>query len=167
MTSPTKPKRSVLIVCHANVSRSVMAEAILRKMLDKRGVADQFTIDSGGVAYYARDGALASLDARLALEDIDIVISPETVSIDLKRHRHLVSAADIIFAMTNEQLAMIAEGFPEAHDKPVYTLRDYAGLGGNIEDPQGQDENVFRSCREEIFDCWTRSVDRLIDGGGF
>ncbi len=161
------PKRSILIVCHANVSRSVMAEAILRRMLSDRGVADLFEIESGGVAYYARDGALASLDARLALEDIDIAISPETVSVDLKRQRHLVSGADIIFAMTDEQITMIAEGFPEARDIPIFTLKDYAGIGGNIEDPQGQDECVFQSCRDEIFECWTRSIDRLIDRSGF
>jgi protein-tyrosine phosphatase len=159
----TSDKLSILIVCHANVSRSVMAEAILRKMLEERGVADRFAIESGGVAYYARDGALASLDARLALEEIGIEISSATVSTDLKRQRHLVREADIIFAMTDEQIAMIAEGFPEAADKAVYTLKQFAGTPGNIDDPQGQDESVFRACREEIHDCLRRSIDRLIE----
>lgn len=159
-------KLSILIVCHANVSRSVMAEAILRTMLEERGVADRFAIESGGVAYYARDGALASLDARLALEEIGIEISSQTVSIDLKRQRHLVRDADIIFAMTEEQVAMIAEGFPEARGKAVYTLKEFAGTAGNIEDPQGQDESVFRACCEEIYDCLRRSIDRLIERSG-
>ena len=51
---PTDPgkARTLLIVCHANVSRSIMAEAILRRMLIERGAADRFRIVSGGVAYY-------------------------------------------------------------------------------------------------------------------
>lgn len=139
-----------------------MAEAILRRMLCQRGAEDRFIIESGGIAYYARDGALASLDARLALEEIGIAIPPETVSIDLKRHRHLVRAADVIFAMTAEQVAMIASGFPEAQGKPVYTLKQYAGDAGDIDDPQGQDESVFNACRDAIVDCWQRSIDRLL-----
>ncbi len=157
----------VLIVCHANVSRSVMAEAILRTMLDAHGVAERFKIESGGVAYYARDGALASLDARLALEEIGIIIPRDTVSTDLKRHRHLVSAADVIFAMTEEQVGMIASGFPEAQDKPVYTLKQYAGRAGDIDDPQGQEESVFNFCRDEIAQCWQESIERLILRRGF
>lgn len=144
-----------------------MAEAILRRMLSERGASERFAITSGGIAYYARDGALASLDARLALEEIGIEISPTTVSTDLKRHRHLVDAADVIFAMTDEQVAMVAAGFPEAQGKPVYTLKEYAGRAGNIEDPQGQDESVFTACRDEIVDCWQRSLERLIHRVGF
>lgn len=155
-------KRSLLIVCHANVSRSVMAEAILRRMLAERNATDRFSIESGGVAYYARDGALASLDARLALEEIGIDIAADTVSIDLKRHRHLVSAADVIFAMTDEQVAMLHEGFPEARGKAIYTLREFAGDSGDIEDPQGQDTSVFNACRDVIFECWRKSIDRLL-----
>ena len=153
---------AILIVCHANVSRSVMAEAILRRMLQDRGVANRFTVSSGGVAYYARDGALASLDARLALEDIGIGISRDTVSTDLKRHRTPVLRADLILAMTAEQIDMLNRGFPEAADKAIFTLKEYAGSAGDIEDPQGQAESVFTACRDEIHSCLKHSIDRLI-----
>ena len=33
-------RRRILIVCHANVSRSIIAEALLRKMLAERGRDD-------------------------------------------------------------------------------------------------------------------------------
>lgn len=160
-TDPRKP-RTLLIVCHANVSRSIMAEAILHRMLIERGAADRFRIVSGGVAYYARDGALASLDARLALEEIGIEIAAETVSTDLKRHRHIVSSADVIFAMTAEQVAMLETGFPEARGKTIYTLKEFAGDAGDIDDPQGQEPSVFNACRDEIVECWRRSIDRLL-----
>ncbi len=154
---------SILIVCHANVSRSVMAEAILRRMLEERGLTDRFELTSGGVAYYARDGALASLDARLVLEDIGIEIDKNTKSTDLKRHRHLIENADLIFAMTTEQVEMLEQGFPEAAGKAIFTLKQYAGAPGDIEDPQGQSESVFAACRDEINDCLCASIERLIE----
>ncbi len=139
-----------------------MAEAILGRMLRDRGVADRFTVSSGGVAYYARDGALASLDARLVLEDIGIRISRDTVSTDLKRHRAPVRDADVILAMTAEQVDMLNRGFPEAAGKAIFTLEEYAGLAGDIDDPQGREESVFAACRDEIYACLERSIDRLL-----
>jgi len=58
------PYRKILFICHANTSRSVIAEALLKKMLTERALQDHLTVMSGGVANYARDGALVSMDAR-------------------------------------------------------------------------------------------------------
>ena len=51
MSAPTR----VLFVCHANVCRSPMAEAIFRHLACEAGVADAFEIDSAGVM--ALDGS--------------------------------------------------------------------------------------------------------------
>jgi protein-tyrosine-phosphatase len=56
---------------------------------------------------------------------------------------------------------MLRAGFPEAEDKPVYTLKAYAGAPGDIEDPAGQDEAVFAACRDEIKTALRRAVERL------
>jgi protein-tyrosine-phosphatase len=56
-----------LFVCHANTSRSVMAHALLQRMLAERGLDSQVHVSSAGVSPHARDGMYASLDARLAL----------------------------------------------------------------------------------------------------
>jgi protein-tyrosine phosphatase len=153
--------RRILIICHANTSRSVIAEALLRKMLHERSLADRFDVSSGGIAPFARDGALVSLDARLVLRDEGIHLPGTSVATDLKNNRHLISAADLILAMTEEQIRMLRAGFPEAADKPVYTLKDFAGAPGDIEDPAGRDEEVFAACRDEIKASLLRAVDRL------
>ena len=58
--------RTVLFVCHANTCRSVMAHALLERMLRERGVDGAVRVRSAGVGNIARDGMLSSLDARLS-----------------------------------------------------------------------------------------------------
>ena len=40
-------KIKVLFICHGNICRSPMSEFILRDMVAKRGIADQFEIAAG------------------------------------------------------------------------------------------------------------------------
>lgn len=155
--------RNVLIICHANTSRSIIAEALLRQILTARGIADRVIVRSGGIAPFARDGALVSLDARLVLREDGIHLPPDSTATDLKRHRDLIAAADLILAMTAEQIDMLHGGFPEARGKEIYTLRAFAGRPGDIADPAGQDEAFFAACRDEIKACLLQAVDRLID----
>ena len=156
--------RRVLFVCHANTSRSIIAEAVLLRLLREQGLADAITVRSGGIAPYARDGSLVSLDARFVLREIGIELEPEAGATDLKRQRHLLVEADLILVMTDEQRRMLAAGFPEAEGKTVLTLRELAGEAGDIADPSMQDEDVFRRCREEIQRCLERGLGRLVEG---
>ncbi len=155
------PYRTILFICHANTSRSVIAEALLRKMITARALHDHLTVMSGGVASYARDGALVSMDARLVLRDEGIHLPADSVSTDLKRNRHLISAADLILAMTQEQVRMLRDAFPEAAGKEVYTLKEFAGGSGDIEDPVGKGDDVYAACRDEIKACLERAITRL------
>ena len=160
--SPTSP-RQVLIVCHANTSRSIIAEKVMLRLIAQRAVGDRLAVRSGGIAPFARDGSLVSLDAYFVLREIGIEIPRETGATDLKRQRHLLEAADISLVMTDEQRRMLAAGFPEANGKPVYTLKELAGEAGDIDDPAMKDEDVFRYCRDEIVRCLEQGFDRLLE----
>jgi len=153
--------RKILFICHANTSRSIIAEALLKKMLEERALHDHLTVESGGIASYARDGALVSMDARLVLRDEGIHLPADAVSTDLKRNRHLIADADLILAMTDQQVRMLRESFPEAADKAVFTLKAFAGGHGDIEDPVGKSEDVFAACRDEIKACLEQALARL------
>ncbi len=154
--------RKILIICHANTSRSVIAEAILKRMIDEHALHERLTVESGGVAAYARDGALVSMDARLVLRDEGIHIPPEATATDLKRNRYLVEDADLILAMTGQQVKMLQDNFPEACGKEVYTLKEFAGISGDIEDPVGKGDEEFAACRDEIKMCLERALRRLL-----
>jgi low molecular weight protein-tyrosine phosphatase len=162
--SDAASRRRILIICHANTSRSIIAEAVLLRLLASRGMDDRFEVRSGGIAPYARDGSLVSLDARFVLRDIGIDLPEGAGATDLKRQRHLVEAADLILAMTDEQRRMLAKDFPEAGGKPVVLLRELAGESGDIADPSMQSEDVFRHCRDEIVRCLETGLARLVEG---
>ncbi len=147
-----------------------MAHVLLERMLAERGAGHGIRIRSGGVASYARDGMLPSLDARLVLREDGIDLSEDgLVSTDLKRHRHLVAEADLILTMTAAQREAVAV-LSGADGRPVFTLREFAGEHGDIGDPATQGEAAFRACRDEIKRCLARALDRLLatlaDGSG-
>jgi len=162
------PYKHVLFVCHANTSRSVMAEHLLIRLLSDHAVPpDAVLVTSGGIAPYARDGSLVSLDTRLVLRDVDIHLEPDAVARDLKRgHRHLLEQADLILTMTQQQVDMVRAQTSDAGElaKPVMTLRDFADLGGDIEDPAGQDESVFTATRNRVAHALEHALPKLVPG---
>ncbi len=140
-----------------------MAEHILKRELELRGMHTVVQVTSAGIAAYARDGALVSLDTRLALRDDDIHIGEEATSTDLKRHPEMLDEADLVIAMTEEQARSLIEKFPGAAGRTVHTLRSFTGGAGDIEDPYEKGDLVFAACREEIKRLIPVLIDRLFE----
>ncbi len=154
--------RTVLFVCHANTCRSVMAHVLLEKMLRERAIDGAVRVRSAGVGNVARDGMLPSLDARIVLREDGIHLAEDTLtSTDLRRHRYLITEADLILTMTGHQKAAVA-AFAEVAGRPLYTLREFAGGVGDIEDPMLQGEDKYRACRDEIRACLEQTLDKLM-----
>ena len=162
MKSDERPVSTVLFVCHANTCRSVMAHALLEQMLHERGVDGAVRVRSAGVGNIARDGMLASLDARLVLRESGVHLGEDTiVSTDLRRHQYLLREAALILTMTESQKTAV-KALAETDGRAVFTLREFAGGAGDIEDPVLQGEAKYRACRDEIHDCLENSIDRLL-----
>ncbi|MGH7276986.1 MAG: low molecular weight protein arginine phosphatase [Candidatus Rokuibacteriota bacterium] len=154
--------KTVLFVCHANTCRSVMAQVLLERMLAERDRGRTIRVSSGGVGNTARDGMIPSLDARLVLREAGIHLAETTiVSTDLRQHRDRITDADLILTMTAQQRLVVA-ALAAPDGRPVFTLREFAGEGGDIGDPMGQDDDVYRACRDEIKRCLELSLDRLL-----
>ncbi len=153
---------NVLLVCHANTCRSVMAHVLLEKMLGARGVNGSVRVRSGGIANHARDGMIPSLDARIVLREDDIHLAENAfASTDLRRHREIVAEAHLIVTMTGQQKAMIA-AYEEAQGRPILTLHELAGEGGDVDDPFGQGEDRYRATKDEIKRCLELGVARML-----
>jgi protein-tyrosine-phosphatase len=122
----------------------------------------QVRVRSAGIAPYARDGALVSLDTRMALRDIGIHLGDDATSTDLKRHPELLNRADLVIAMTEQQARDLLVRFVVPSGLPVHTLRSFVGETGDIDDPFEQGDQVFTRCREEITRLVPRVIDRLV-----
>ena len=155
--------RTVLLVCHANTCRSVMAHVLLEKMLAEREVRGRVLVRSGGIANHARDVMIPSLDARIVLREDGIHLAEDAMtSTDLRRHRDMITDAHLILTMTAQQKEMLGT-YEEAREQPIFTLKEFAGEEGDIGDPFDQGEERYRACRDEIKRCLTKSVDRLLE----
>jgi len=103
-----------------------MAEHLIVRGLRQRGAEGCVRVRSAGIAPYARDGALVSLDTRMTLRDVGIHLGEEATSTDLKRHPEMLQAADLVIAMTEQQARDLRQRF-QVHDTlEVHTLRGFA-----------------------------------------
>src|SRR5215469_10175762 len=147
--------KNVLLVCHANTCRSVMAHVLLEQLLEARQAGARVIVRSGGIANHARDGMIPSLDARIVLPE------DAMTSTDLRRHRELIAEAHLILTMTVQQKEMLG-AYEEARGRDIFTLKEFVGEAGDIHDPFEQGEDKYRYCRDEIKRCLTKGVDRLL-----
>ena len=154
----------VLIICAANTARSIMAEHMLRRELGARGAGAAIEIRSAGIAPYARDGALVSLDTRMALQ------------VDRDRYRRRgdlnrpqAASGDAGGGRPGDRDDRAAGARPpralsSRRRAPVFTLRAFADESGDIEDPFEKGDEMFDLCRDEIERLIPRVADRLLGG---
>ena len=122
----------IVIVCTANICRSPMAEAMIRRGLRECGPdAAHVIVESAGV--YGHEGSPIAPGSAAALNALGI-------EDDGHRGRLLtpaiVDAADLVLTMEEQHRDAILAGSPEAHDR-TFTLREFARLAGGEAPPAG------------------------------
>ena len=143
------PFRSILIVCSVNTARSRIAEGYLRDFFSRNKL--DVEVKSGGISSHARDGMLISMDAKLVMEEIGIKLSDNSLSIDLKKYPELIKKADLILTLTEKHKKEIHEFIDKDH-KVIYTIKEFGGKSGDIDDPSMKEE-IFKKVRDEIIEC--------------
>ncbi|MFX1314695.1 MAG: hypothetical protein ACFE9T_02445 [Promethearchaeota archaeon] len=151
------PYRSILVVCSVNTARSRIAEGFLKNFFFQHDF--DIEIKSGGISSHARDGMLISMDAKLVMEEIGIKLSENSVSIDLKKHPELIKNADLILTFTEKHKKELKE-FININNKEILTLKEFAGLTGDIKDPSMKEIEGFRTARDEILDCLLKGFNK-------
>ncbi len=151
------PYEKILVVCSVNTARSRMAEGFLNDFFSKANL--NVKVDSGGIASNARDGMLISMDAKLAMGEIGIKLSETALSQDLKKYPKLISDADLILTLTNKHREEIRKLF-NIDGKEIFTIKEFAGETGDIEDPSMKELEGFRIARNEIIDCLMKGLNK-------
>jgi len=157
----TFPYKTILVACSVNTARSRMAEGYLRKFCTDNEL--DVEILSGGISSHARDGMLISMDAKFAMKEEDIYLSETALSVDLKKkeHRHLIDKADLILTLTKKHKEEIKKYVKNNH-KEIYTLKEFAGECGDIEDPSMKGIEGFRIARDKIKECLDKGLQKYI-----
>lgn len=112
----------ILFICLGNICRSPMAEGVFRHVVDSRGDADRFLIDSAGVGGW-HVGDPPDTRARAAARGRGIDISAQ-------RARRIVGddfeRFDAIIAMDDDNLATLLRLAPEQHRSKVRLFLEFA-----------------------------------------
>lgn len=127
----------IIFVCSGNTCRSPMAECAFEELLREEGVSG-VEVESRGVV--ANVGAPISENARKALEEAEIPLK-EHVATQITTDDIL--ASDLVICMT-ERHKMRLGNLPK-----VFTLHQMTGCG-DIKDPYGGDEKVYKECLNEL-----------------
>ncbi|MFX1310360.1 MAG: low molecular weight protein arginine phosphatase [Promethearchaeota archaeon] len=141
------PYKNILVVCSVNTARSRMAEGFLKDIFSKINL--RVKISSGGISSNAREGMLISMDAKLAMEEVGISLPENVLSIDLKKHPQLIKQADLILTLTSKHKKEILAFF-DIDSKEIFTIKEFGGESGDIEDPSMKGIEGFRKTRDEI-----------------
>lgn len=134
----------VLFVCSGNTCRSPLAAAFFRKALEGRPGMGAVEVASAGLS--ALDGEPASRQAREVAREWGL---------DLEAHRsrrasrELLAGARLILTMTADHKRRVLETAPETAGR-VFTLGEYAGTPGDVEDPFGSDLERYRATARQL-----------------
>ena len=139
----------ILFVCTGNSCRSVMAQGLMRAVVQRAGI-DSVTAESAGI--FAVSGMQPTRETLRVLQDVGVDASPHRARMLTS---DLVDAADLICVMEQFQLEEVVRRFPGAKDR-THLLKTYSmpnpppDLNPNIADPIGKPLEVYEVCFSDI-----------------
>ncbi len=138
----------IFIICTANVCRSPLGEAILKKLVKEENLSSLVEVESCGI--WAMDGQEPSDLAKQVAEENHL---------DLSHHRSCslipekIIHADLILCMALEHKEHLQRLFPTIKNR-IYTLKEFAQkekkVSYTIDDPIGMTLNFYRRIFREI-----------------
>lgn len=120
-----------MFVCHGNICRSPMAEFVLKDMVDRRGIADSFIIESAATTSEELGNPVHhGTRKRLAEEGISV---EGKVAKRLRKEDY--DNFDLIIGMDAENMRDMGRLFGSDPAGKVYKMLEFAGIDRDVADP--------------------------------
>ena len=121
----------VLFVCLGNICRSPMAEFLFKDMVNKKGLIDEFIIESAGTSN-EEEGNPVHYGTKNKLAEIGISVEGKYAR-QLKREDY--KKFDYIIAMEQRNIRDIYRIVGEDKENKIYRLLDFSNNPRDIADP--------------------------------
>ncbi len=146
---------SILFVCSANQCRSPMAEVLYRQLIEEKGEADDWRVESAGV--WAYQGAPATQNAQVVMAEHDLDLSQH---LSQPASSTLLKQFDLTLVMEQEHKTVLQDQNPQLVDR-IYLMREIAGQEGDFADPVGGSLERYRAAADELEMLVRDGIDRI------
>lgn len=121
----------ILFVCHGNICRSPMAEFVMKDMVKKQGMADEFYIASAATST-EEIGNGVHHGTRKKLASVGISVDGKT-AVQLKKSDY--DKYDYILGMDSWNMRNMKRMLPEDKENKIHLLLDFSDEPRDIADP--------------------------------
>lgn len=138
--------KRILFICHGNICRSPMAEFIMKDLVQKAGLENQFYIESAATSTEELGNEVYPPAKRKLAE--------HGISCKGKTARQITRADynrfDMLIGMDDWNLRNMKRFWPEDPEGKIYKLMDFTNRPGDVADPwyTGDFEATWRDCLE-------------------
>ena len=126
----------IMFVCHGNICRSPMAEFIMKDLVKKENLSDEFYIKSSATSteeIWNGVGNPIYPPARLELEKNGIEYDQNKRAVQVKQEDY--ENYDLFVCMDSNNLRNIKRIFQKDPENKIKKLLDYTGSGKDVADP--------------------------------
>lgn len=156
-------KIKILFVCHGNICRSPMAEFVLKNMVEKRGIADQFEIASAATSTEEIWNGVGNPVYPPAREEL----AKHGISCDGKRAVRLQASDydyyDYLIGMDTMNMRNMERMTGHARGGKMRMLLTYSGESRSVIDPYYS--NAFDETYRDVVNGCTAFLEYLEKGG--